>query len=99
VPIVLLAGAAPAAATPGPRYASPTGTSAQDCSTPASACDIATAIDGSGGNDPVAGQEVIVEPGTYTLSSTLDPTVNTNIHGAAGQPRPVITASGFPGSA
>jgi hypothetical protein len=84
-----------AAATPGPRYASPTGTAAQDCTTVATACDIGTAIDGSGANNPVAGQEVIVEPGTYTLSAPLAPTVNTVIHGANGQPRPVIKAAGF----
>lgn len=83
-------------ATTPPRYASPTGTSAQDCATPATACDIATAIDGTGANTPVSGQEIVVEPGTYTLSGTLAPTVDTVIHGVDGQPRPVIKADGFP---
>src|SRR5207302_4409128 len=48
-----------------------------------------------GANNPVAGQEVIVEPGTYTLSASLTPSVNTIIHGVDGQPRPVIKATGF----
>lgn len=85
-----------ALAGPGSRYASPTGTSAQDCTSPATACDIATAIDGSGGNVPTTNQNVVLAPGTYTLNGTLTPTVNTDIHGTPGQPRPVISASGFP---
>jgi hypothetical protein len=92
---LLLLATATATAAPGPRYASPTGTTSQNCDSPATACDITTAIVGNGGNNPVAGQEVIVEPGTYTLGATLAPTVSTNIHGVAGQPRPVIKASGF----
>src|SRR5580704_8370545 len=94
--LALLVFAPGASAAMLPRYASPTGTSADDCASLANACDIATAIDGTAGNMPVSGQEVIVEPGTYTLTATLAPTVNTIIHGVAGVPRPVIHASGFP---
>jgi hypothetical protein len=95
--LLLAAGATPAMAAPPPRYASPSGTSADDCATPATACDIATAIDGSGGNAPVGGgQEIIVEPGTYTLTATLAPTVNgIYVHGALGEPRPVIKGTGI----
>jgi hypothetical protein len=91
VGILFAAGATPALATTPPRYASPSGTSSDSCATPATACDIRTAIDGSGGNNPVTGQEIIVEPGTYTLTSELVMTVgNLDVHGVAGEPRPVI---------
>jgi hypothetical protein len=91
---LITAGAAPALATTPPRYASPSGTSAESCATPATACDITTAVDGTSGNNPVYGQEVIIEPGTYTLSTGLAPTVgNLNVHGVAGEPRPVIQAT------
>jgi hypothetical protein len=96
VAVALLLGAPSAAWALGPRYASPTGTSAQDCASLATACDIQTAINGSGGNQPQDDQEVIVEPGSYTLTATLSPTVDLNVHGVVGMPRPVISASGFP---
>lgn len=84
---------ASAASAAGPRYASPSGSAAQDCTTPATACDITTALEGSGANQPTTGQEVVVEPGTYVVSTTLTPHVDLNIHGVLGQPRPVIQGS------
>lgn len=77
-------GAAPAALAA--RYASPTGTAAKDCLSPANACDLPKAITGASKDD-----EVIVEPGHYTLTSELSTTPSSlNVHGALGQPRPVI---------
>jgi hypothetical protein len=75
------------------RYASPTGTSSENCQTPATACDLKTAIHGTGANNPVSGEEVIVEPGAYTISVTLTPGAHKMfIHGAFGSPRPVLSA-------
>lgn len=55
-----------------------------------------TAIDGNGGNDPLSGQEIIVEPGTYTLTATLAPTVDhLDVHGVDGEPRPLIQGNGI----
>src|SRR5580704_18804079 len=75
------------------RYASPTGKSTSSCQTQATACDLATAVHGVGGNEPVKGEEVIVEPGEYSVSSgPLEPgAYEMYVHGVAGMPRPVIT--------
>jgi hypothetical protein len=81
--------AAPASAA-GPRYASPTGTSAQNCLTPATACNLDQAVNQAG-----SGDEVIVSPGTYDLGGTglTNSQSNVNVHGVAGQPRPMINSS------
>jgi hypothetical protein len=75
------------------RYASPTGASSSNCQTPATACDLATAVHGVGGNKPAKGEEVIVEPGNYSVSgSAIEPgAAGMSVHGVAGKPRPVIT--------
>jgi hypothetical protein len=79
----------------GPRYASPSGTNNNACSS-ATPCDIVTAIHGNGTSDPVSGQEIIVEPGTYMVSATLQPGASgLDIHGVAGAPRPVIQGNGL----
>lgn len=76
------------------RYASPTGTSGLNCHTPATACDLTTAIQGAPGNEPTSGEEVVVEPGTYKLAAKIETGASSmNIHGAAGKPMPVITGS------
>jgi hypothetical protein len=76
------------------RYASPTGKSTSNCQTLATACDLLTAVHGVGGNEPASGEEVIVEPGAYGVSSEpIDPgAAKMIVHGVAGMPRPVITA-------
>jgi hypothetical protein len=80
---------ASAAAT---RYVTPTGLSTNDCQSIAQACDLATAIQGEGANNPSDGEEVIVQPGDYSLDTEiLEPVPNLRIHGVVGQPRPVIT--------
>jgi hypothetical protein len=72
------------------RYAGPTGISTQDCLTVATACDLQTAI-----QTAAAGEEVVVEPGNYTVGSEIAVSKpNLDIHGVEGQPRPVITGGG-----
>jgi hypothetical protein len=74
------------------RYAGPSGTSAQSCSTPATACDLQTAIEGSGPNLPSDGEEVIILPGDYSLSDDVVQGVpNLFVHGDFSSPRPQIT--------
>jgi hypothetical protein len=74
------------------RYVTPTGTAAGDCQSVATGCDLQTAIQGVVSNMPSNGEEVIVEPGNYSLSADIsEGASNLNIHGVAGQPRPVIT--------
>jgi hypothetical protein len=81
-----LAGPAHAA---GLRYASPTGTSAQSCLTPATACNLDKAV-----NSASTGDEVVVTGGTYDLSVALTSTAaGLNVHGTVGQLRPVINSS------
>src|SRR5436305_15342076 len=87
--VLMLSAASTALAAPPLRYASSTGKSTNDCTAPATACDMQTAINGNGGNQPVANQEVVVAPGTYNLTATLDPPTNLYVHGVFGQPRPV----------
>ena len=76
------------------RYVTEAGNSTNDCQSIATACDLQTAIQGVVGNMPSNGEEVIVEPGSYSLgTSVLDNFMNLNIHGVLGQPRPVINQS------
>ncbi len=88
--LVAQAGLAAPASAAGPRYASPTGTSAQNCLTQATACNLDKAV-----NQAVAGDEVFVIPGTYNLGATglTNSQANVNVHGYAGLPRPVINSS------
>jgi hypothetical protein len=76
------------------RYASPTGVSANNCQTPATACDLATAIEGVFGNVPKEGEEVIVAAGNYAVVKTISTgAARMNVHGLAAGPRPVLTGS------
>jgi hypothetical protein len=73
------------------RYVTETGSSANNCQSIAAGCDLVTAIEGNGGNFPSVGEEVIIEPGTYSMSSEiLEGATDLDIHGVLGQPRPVI---------
>jgi hypothetical protein len=94
--LLTLVGAGLAAATlAGPasavtqRYASPSG-SGTDCSS-ANPCSIRQAIEGASD-----GEEVIVAPGDYPLTTTLKDTAPITIHGVAGEPRPRLLFSGSP---
>lgn len=91
---LLLAGAAvvlppvPATALGAQRFASPTGTTAHSCATPAEACRIDKAINGA-----TAGDEVVLAPGSYTAPVQLTSTEAITIRGASRSTRPVINAA------
>src|ERR1700678_3625967 len=77
----------PAAASAAVRYANPAGTSNLACGQ-ADPCDIVTAI-----SDAANGDTVIIEPGTYSPTMTLDDNGFTlDIQGQAGS-LPVINSS------
>jgi hypothetical protein len=79
---------APTASAATQRYASPGG--GGDCSA-ASPCSLTYAVNGAS-----AGDEVIVNPGTYLLTGgTLGTPAQITIHGVAGEPRPRLMFSGF----
>src|SRR5262245_66386591 len=75
------------------RYASPVGSSANDCSAPdpAHACTLEKAIHGSGGNVPSNGEEIVILTGSYPPQTTpiSNGASNLNIHGEGGQPRQI----------
>jgi hypothetical protein len=74
------------------RYVTQTGTPVNDCQSVPTGCDLQTAIHGNGANVPSDGEEVVVEPGSYSLgASIMEGAANLNIRGVAGQPRPAIT--------
>ena len=77
--------ALPASAQAGVRHASPTGTGSE-CSE-FNPCLLETAVGGA-----LAGDEIVVAPGTHALSAALTPTVPLTIHGTVGLPRPHIVA-------
>jgi hypothetical protein len=85
---VSLVAAAPAHALDGTRYASPTGTAAQDCLSLATACNIEKAV-----NSAEYGDEVILASGTYTTATDLEPPNNAVVRGADPANRPVINTS------
>ncbi len=72
------------------RYASSSPPAGADCLTVATACSLSTAITGS----TTTGEEIVVAPGNYSVSSTITPSASDlHIHGVPGQPRPVITGA------
>jgi hypothetical protein len=79
--------AAPGAVAAAPRYAS-AGGSGTAC-TSASPCTITQAVQGATG-----GSEVIVNPGDYPLTATLDDPAPITIRGVPGRPRPRLLFSG-----
>jgi hypothetical protein len=85
--VALALSAAPALAAQ--RYAAPVEAGARDCSSPADACAITTALAGAS-----SGDEVIVEPGNYgTAGSPLTSEIssgaaNLNVHGVDSVPGP-----------
>jgi hypothetical protein len=79
----------PVSAGAAQRWASPESTLKSDTCSATSPCNIDYAVEGA-----AAGDEVIVTPGTYTLTSSLYPTVPIDVHGVAGQPRPHLIGNG-----
>jgi hypothetical protein len=75
------------------RYASPSGKTTNDCKTPATACDIGTAIHGTPGNEPALGEEVVLAAGEYTAAEIQPGASDLTVRGSTGGPRPVIKAT------
>ena len=88
--LVAQAGLASTAHAATVRYAVPGGSAAGSCTSLATACSIDKAI-----NQAAAGDEVVVVSGTYNMGTTSlsNSQLGVNVHGVAGQPRPVITTS------
>jgi hypothetical protein len=85
--LVAQAGLASPARAATVRYAAPGG-SGTAC-TAAAPCAIDRAV-----NFAATGDEVVINPGTYSVTTGLSSSVSSlNIHGVAGQPRPVINSS------
>ena len=82
--ILALAGSA-AAAT---RFAAPGGLGASPCAEVAP-CSLATAVGGA-----IAGDEIVVLPGDYTIPARLAVNVPLTIHGQDGQARPNLHYTG-----
>ena len=77
----------PTASAATQRYASPAGANPA-CST-VSPCSLVQAVSGAG-----LGDEVIVAPGDYPLTATLDDPTQITIRGVPGKPRPRLLFSG-----
>ncbi len=87
VAVVALVGAAPASAAN--RYASPSGTGVDPCSSsnPATACPIETAV-----NDAISGDEVTLLAGPYSTNNQLTLAAGVTAHGTTGA-APVISST------
>lgn len=89
--LVAQAGLASPGQAAAPRYASTTGSGTACTST--APCDIVTAV-----NLAPSSTEVIIASGTYNLGATglANSQSSVNVHGTAGQPRPVINSDASP---
>lgn len=85
------------------RYAAPSTQGSGDCSSPANACTLATAVSGSSQGDTVilAGDQGTYGTASTPLTSTIQGPASGDapglIEGASGQPRPVIYTNADPG--
>ena len=88
--LVAQAGLASPARAATVRYAAPGASAANSCASPATACSIDKAV-----NQAAAGDEVIVASGSYAMGavSLSNSQPGVNVHGVAGQPRPLIITS------
>ena len=78
----------PAGAGAAQRWTTPESTAGSGACTAVSPCGIEYAIEGAADGD-----EVIVQPGTYKLTQTIDAPGPLELHGVAGQPRPRLISS------
>jgi hypothetical protein len=75
------------------RYASVSGSAAASCATIEEACDIRTAVEGTAKNEPAFGEQVVVGPGVYHVTETLETGAgNMRIEGE-GVSRPTLQGS------
>lgn len=79
---------APAEASAAQRFAAPDAANHGGACTQSDPCPLAPAVSGAG-----SGDEVVVEPGSYSITGNLNPHAGVNLHGVAGQPAPVIVGS------
>jgi hypothetical protein len=81
----------PAGASAAQRWSTPTAILTSGTCGPATPCRIDVAV-----NQAVAGDEVILAPGTYAVDRALAPAGPIDLHGADGQPRPrLVGAAGL----
>jgi hypothetical protein len=79
----------PTSASAAVRYAAPASVDAAGaCAGEDTACTLPHAI-----NDGAAGDEIVVLPGTYTVTTLLSVKADTNVHGKDGAARPVINTT------
>ena len=86
VGVVGLVGAGPASAAV--RYADPASTSINAVCAQSTPCTLASAI-----TSATPGDEIVINPGSYTISTPLVSPNPVAIHGASGQPAPVLTVA------
>jgi hypothetical protein len=86
VGVVGLVGAGPASAAV--RYADPASTSTNTACAQSTPCTLASAV-----TSATAGDEIVINPGSYTISAPLVAPNPVAIHGVAGQPAPVLTVA------
>src|SRR4051794_38372270 len=97
--LVVLAGLASEASAATTRYAAPGATGVDPCTNPSAPCSIYTAASNTAPGTSIApGDDVVLAPGNYTDADLGPPATNfvqvangVTVHGAVGQPRPVIT--------
>src|SRR6476469_6233958 len=76
------------------RYSEPGGNGPAATCPVSDPCDIQTAVEDS---SVEFNDEIVVLPGTYTLGAdTLSPALDVHLHGADGQPRPLLDSSASP---
>jgi hypothetical protein len=93
--VSFVAAAAPAAASAAQRFATPTG-SGTTCSQ-ASPCGLVTAVNSAAASDEVilAGDQGSYGTSASPIATQLMPAASEQVHGAAGQPMPVIYSKAF----
>jgi hypothetical protein len=91
VAVVLVAALVPASALAHKRFASSAGANSGNCAAPDTPCSLARAVQTVSQD----GDEVIVEPGSYT-SQSIDQAKRLYVHGKKGSPAPVIKGTTDP---
>lgn len=89
VAVTLLVALPSAPAAAAQRFASALSSDTTGSCATGSPCRLDHAIAGAS-----AGDEVVVEPGDYTVNSQLSAPVSMDLHGVAGQPRPRLIGAG-----
>jgi hypothetical protein len=80
--------AVPSSAAAAQRWAAPAGAATGGSCSEVVPCTIEVAV-----NQAASGDEVVVEPGTYSVTAPLDAPGPIDLHGVAGRPRPRLDGS------